>query len=78
MGKLSEILGRKKDDDSSDEPQEAPAASTQEPEGDASHPPATMPADGSPGAAPVDAPETFASIEEYEATLPVPDVAPGS
>jgi len=80
MGKLSEILGRKNndDDDSADQPQEEPTASTQDPEGDASHPPAAMPADASPGAAPADVPDTFSSIEEYESTLPVPDVAPGS
>ena len=79
MGKISEILKRKKDDDQDDQQEaaaEAQPAATQagaEPEGDASHPPAAMPADASTGAAPGDAPETFSSIEEYEQTLDVPD-----
>ena len=74
MSKLSSIFGRKDDQDDGAEGQ--PEATTQtgtQPEGDASHPPAAMPADASAAAAPGDAPETFSSIEEYEQTLDVPD-----
>jgi len=74
MSKLSAIFG-KKDDDQDDSAETQPEATQTgtEPEGDASHPPAAMPADASAAAAPGDAPETFSSIEEYEQTLDVPD-----
>jgi hypothetical protein len=75
MSKLSSIFGRKDDqDDSGDAQLDATQTATQ-PEGDASHPPAAMPADASAAPAPGDAPETFSSIEEYEQTLPAPDLA---
>ena len=74
MSKLSAIFGKKDDEDDSAETQPEATQTGTEPEGDAAHPPAAMPADASAAAAPGDAPETFSSIEEYEQTLPVPDV----
>ncbi len=85
MGKLSAIFGKGDDqeDDSGDEREQATEAeheeateASAEPEGDAEHPPAAMPEEAAP--VPADTPEvppTYSSIEEYEATLPVPDVS---
>ncbi len=70
MGKLSQILGRT-DDDTDEAPDVTTAAP--KPEGDATHPPAAMPADASVGATPGDAPPAYATIQEYEDTLPAPD-----
>ena len=77
MSKLPKIFGRKDDDDADEQPGAQPddvTESAAEPQGDESHPPAAMPVEPSAAPAPaVDAPSTYASIEEYEETLPKPD-----
>jgi len=76
MGKLSEIFGR--NDDDTDEAPDAQAdvatADGAQPEGDAQHPPAAMPVEGSAAPAPGDAPSAYSSIQEYEESLPAPDL----
>jgi hypothetical protein len=75
MNKLTEIFKKKDDDEGAEAQPDATQAAGTQPEGDASHPPAAMPEDASAAAAPADAPETFSSIEEYEQTLPEPDIS---
>lgn len=75
MGKLSQIPGRTDDDadEAPDAPSEATTTASAQPEGDAKHPPAAMPADVSVGPTPGDAPPAYATIQEYEETLDPPD-----